>query len=194
MKNIIGKNMIGSCLALSALLLGLHTAVFAEGGVGDKTLSIGPRAIYATPKDATKGEWAPGAQLRLHLSSVLAFEGSIDYLKNDFGPLTTIKTYPVQASLLAYLMPGGTVSPYLLGGAGLYYTNVKGPLGYKSNTSRLGLHAGAGVEVMLNRSLSLDGAYRYVWLESIASHDANALDKNYQDAGSMVTLALNLLF
>lgn len=188
------RKKAGAFLAMSALLLGLQAAAFAEGGVGDRTLSIGPRATYATPKDATKGEWAPGAQLKLHLSSVVGFEGSIDYLKNDFGPLTTIRTYPVQASLLAYLMPGSTVSPYLLGGAGLYYTKVDGPLGYESNTSRFGLHAGAGVEVMLNKSLSLDGAYRYVWLESVRSHDANALDKNYQDAGSMVTIALNLLF
>lgn len=194
MKNKNYTKRAGTFLGLSALLLGLQAGAFAEGGVGDRTLSIGPRATYATPKDASGGEWAPGAQLKLHLSSVVGFEGSIDYLKNDFGPLTTIKTYPVQASLLAYLMPGGTVSPYLLGGAGLYYSKVTGPLGYENNTSRFGLHAGAGIEVMLNRSLSLDGAYRYVWLESIQSHDANALDKNYQDAGSMVTIALNLLF
>jgi opacity protein-like surface antigen len=193
MKNTDSKKMFAAGLALAAMI-GLQAGAFAEGGVGDKTLSIGPRATYATPKDATKGAWAPGAQLRLHLSSVVAFEASIDYLKNNFGPLTTIKTYPVQASLLAYLMPGSTLSPYLLGGAGLYYSKVNGPLGYESNTSRLGVHAGAGIEVMLNKSLSLDGAYRYVWLESITSHDANALDKTYQDAGSMVTIALNLLF
>jgi opacity protein-like surface antigen len=194
MKNVNCKNRIGAFLAVTALLLGLRTAVSAEAGLGSRVLAIGPRATYATPKDATKGEWNPGAQLRLQLSPAIGFEGSIDYLKNNFGPLTTIKTYPVQASLLAYLAPGSVISPFLLGGAGLYYTSVTGPLGYESNTSRFGLHAGAGVEVMLNKSLSLDGTYRYVWLESIASHDASALDKNYKDSGSMVTVALNLLF
>ena len=193
MKKNNSIKMLGLCLAVSALTLGLRPAAFAEGGVGEKTLSIGPRAAYATPKDGD-GAWAPGAQLKLHLSKGLGLEASIDYLKNDFGPLTTIKTYPVQASLLAYLMPGSSLSPYLLGGAGLYYTKIDGPLGYESNTSRLGLHAGAGVEIMLNSSLSLDGAYRYVWLESVASHDASALDKNYQDSGSMFTIGLNLLF
>ncbi len=193
MKNTDSKKMLAACLALTALL-GLQSVIFAEAGPGSRVLSIGPRATYATPKDATKGTWNPGAQIRLQLSSVVGFEGSIDYLKNDFGPLTTIKTYPLQASLLAYLAPGSVISPYLLGGAGLYYSKVTGPLSYESNTSRFGLHAGAGVEVMLNKSLSLDGAYRYVWIESIMSHDANALDKNYQDAGSMVTIALNLMF
>lgn len=194
MKNNNYAVRAGAFLAMSALLLGLQAAAFAEDGVGDSMLSIGPRATYAAPKDATEGAWAPGAQLKLHLSSVLGLEASIDYLKNDFGPLTSIKTYPVQASLLAYLMPGGAVSPYLLGGAGLYYSKVTGPLGYESNTSRFGLHAGAGLEVMLGNSLSIDGAYRYVWLESIMSHDADALDKDYQDAGSMITIGLNLLF
>jgi len=194
MKNNNCAVRAGAFLAVSALLLGLQAAAFAEDGVGDRVLSIGPRATYATPKDADDGAWAPGAQFKLHLSSVFGLEGSIDYLKNDFGPLTTIKTYPVQASLLAYLTPGSAVSPYLLGGAGLYYSKVNGPLGYENDTSRFGLHAGAGLEVMLGKSLSLDGAYRYVWLESIMSHDADALDKDYQDAGSMVTIALNLLF
>jgi len=194
MKNNNCAVRAGAFLVMSALLLGLQAAAFAEGGVGDRVLSIGPRATYATPKDADDGAWAPGAQLKLHLSSAFGFEVSIDSLKNDFGPLTTIKTYPVQASLLAYLTPGSAVSPYLLGGAGLYYSKVNGPLGYENDTSRFGLHAGAGLEVMLGKSLSLDGAYRYVWLESIMSHDAAALDKDYQDAGSMVTIALNLLF
>jgi len=185
---------IKECIALSILLLGLQPAVFAGDGVGESVFSIGPRATYSTPKDADKGLWDPGVQARLHLSPALGLEASIDYRKNDFGPLTTIKTYPVQASLLAYLIPGGAVSPFLLGGVGWYYTQVDGPFGYSNTTSRFGLHAGAGLEVMLNKSISLDGTYRYLWLEDVASKDVNALHKNYQDSGSMITIALNLLF
>jgi len=48
--------------------------------------------------------------------------------------------------------------------------------------------------MMVNKSLSLDATYRYIWLESVASKDANALDKNYDDSGSMFTIALNFLF
>jgi opacity protein-like surface antigen len=192
-RNNSGKR-VKECAAIAVLLLGLQTAVNAGDGVGEKTFSIGPRAVYSTPKDADKGQWAPGAQARLHLSSVFGVEASIDYLKNDFGPLTTVKTYPVQASLLAYIIPGGVVSPFLLGGVGWYYTQVDGPASFSDTTSRFGLHAGAGLEVMLNKSLSLDGTYRYVWLENIASRDENALDKNYEDSGSLITVALNLLF
>jgi opacity protein-like surface antigen len=192
-RNNSGK-VIKVFMAISVLSLGLQAAAYAGGGIGGKGLSIGPRATHYTPKDAEEGQWAPGAQARLQLSSALGLEASIDYLKNDFGPLTAVKTYPVQASLLAYIIPGGVVSPFLLGGVGWYYTQVDGPASFSDTTSRFGLHAGAGLEVMLNKSLSLDGSYRYVWLESIGSKDANAVDKTYEYSGPMITLALNLLF
>jgi opacity protein-like surface antigen len=182
------------CAAISALLLGTQAAVSAGAGVSDKVFSIGPRATYSTPKDADKGVWSPGAQARLHLSGMLGLEASIDYRKNDYAPLTTIKTYPVQASVLAYIIPGGAASPFLLGGVGWYYTQVNGPGDFKDTTSRFGLHAGAGLEVMLGKSLSLDGTYRYIWLESVESRDLSALDKDYKDSGSMITIALNFLF
>ena len=181
------------CIAMSALLLGLQTAAFGAG-IGEKTFSIGPRATYSTPKDANEGTWSGGVQARMHLAPVLAVEGSIDYHRNNYGQFTTIKTYPVQASLLAYLMPGSSFSPFLIGGAGWYYTRVEGPFNYSNTTSRFGVHAGVGAEFMLNDFLSIDGTYRYIWLASVASKDANALDKTYKDSGSMITIALNFLF
>jgi len=121
-------------------------------------------------------------------------EGSIDYRSNDFGPLTIVKTYPVQVSLFAYLLPGFFLSPYLIGGAGWYFTQVDGPFGFSQTNNRFGVHAGAGLEIMLNKSISIDGSYRYIWLGSVTSENANALDKTYQDSGSMTTIALNFLF
>ena len=190
------KNLkLKKCLAAAVVFLMLPMAVFAESaGVGNKMLSIGPRATYSTPKDADEGKWNPGVQLRFHMSPVLALEGSLDYRSNNFLNLTTIKTYPVQASLLVYLVPGTLISPFLLGGAGWYYTQVDGPFGFSHTYSRFSTHLGAGLEIMLNEALSLDGTYRQVWLESVASKDANALDKTYIDSGSMITIGLNLLF
>ena len=186
---------IKKCALAAALFLTLPMIVFGESlGAGSKVFSIGPRATYSTPKDADEGQWSAGAQARLHLSPALALEGSIDYRSNKFLKFTTVKTYPVQASLLAYLMPGSAVSPYLIGGAGWYYTEVEDPFRFSHTSSRFGLHAGAGLEVMLNEYVSLDGSYRYVWLESVASKDTNALDKDYQDSGSMITMAVNFLF
>ena len=128
------------------------------------------------------------------MSPDLGLEASIDYLKNDFGSLTTIKTFPIQGSVLAYINPGEIVKPFLLGGAGWYYTMVDGPFGYNDSASRFGLHAGAGLEVILNKSIFLSGSYRYVWLEEVESRDASALSRTYHDNGSMLTLALNFRF
>ena len=160
----------------------------------EKKFSVGPRATYYSPQDADEGQWSPGVQARLHLSPDLGLEASIDYLKNDFGGLTTIKTFPMQASLLAYITPGEIVKPFLLGGAGWYFTMVDGPFGYDNSFSRFGLHAGAGLEVILNKSLYLSGSYRYVWMKDVASRDASALSRTYHDSGSMITMALNFTF
>ena len=186
---------LAGCIAAAALFLTLPALVFAESlGIGTKPFSLGPRATYSHPKDADEGKWYGGAQARLHFSPVLGLEGSIDYRRNDFSNHTTIKSYPVQASLLAYLMPSQRWSPFLLGGGGWYFTRVEGPADFSHTSSRFGLHAGGGVEVMLNESISLDGSYRYVWLEDVTSRNEHALDKTYRDSGSMITIALNFLF
>lgn len=177
----------------SALLLALPLAVF--GGVGDRVISVGPRLSCFTPADADSGQWTGGLQGRLHMSPGLALEGSIDFENNTFGNnITSVKAYPVLASLLVYLMPGSNWSPFLLGGAGWYYTQVNGPAGFSDTSYRFGTHAGAGIEVMLNEDISVDGTYRYIWVENVASRDLVAVNKTYQFSGSMVTLAINFLF
>jgi opacity protein-like surface antigen len=182
------------CVA-AALLLILPALSFGESlGVGNKVLSIGPRVTYAAPKDADTGAWSVGVQARMHLSLGLGLEGSIDNRSNNFSKLTTITTYPVQVSLLAYLFPGAILSPYLIGGVGWYYTQVYGPFSLNHTDSRFGLHAGAGLEYVLSKSLSLDVSYRYIWLGSVASENSNALENTYEDSGSMLAIALNILF
>ena len=194
MKNNHCGMRVKECLAISALLLGLQPAVFAGTTAAGTMFSVGPRATYYTPQDADSGHWSPGAQARMHLSPDLGLEASIDYLKNNFGPFTTIKTFPVQGSLLAYITPGEIVKPFLLGGAGWYYTMVDGPFGYERYASRFGLHAGAGLEVIVNKSLYLSGSYRHVWLKEVESRDASGLSRTYHDSGSMITMALNFQF
>lgn len=176
------------------MLLGLQSAAFAETAEAKKALSVGPRATYYTAQDADSGEWFPGVQARMRLTPDLGLEASIDYLNNDYGPLTTIKTFPVQGSILAFINPGEIVKPFVLGGVGWYYTMVDGPFGYDDSASRFGLHAGLGLEISLNRSLYLSGTYRHVWLKEVASRDASALSRTYRDSGSMITFALNFVF
>jgi opacity protein-like surface antigen len=179
----------------AAILLGWPLLASAEGlGVGDSGFSLGPRATYFKAKDAAKGTWYAGAQARFHPTSVLGLEGSIDYRKNKYAGDVTIKGFPVQATLLVYLIPQSPVSPYLLGGAGWYFTQVESPGIAKKTDNRFGPHAGAGLEAKLGPSLSVDGSYRYIWLSDVKSSDKNAITQKYRDSGTMITVAANFLF
>ena len=153
-------------------------------------VTLGGRAAYYRPKDADRGTLNGGAQLRLHLTSVVAVEGSADYRQNKFGG-TTVDVVPVQASLMLYLAPRWVVSPYILGGVGWYYTHIQGD----GTTHRYGPHAGAGLEVALAQHWSIDGSYRYLWTQSLtAPTTASPLGKNFSDNGFMLTAALNYRF
>jgi opacity protein-like surface antigen len=186
----IKEGMVASMMLLTLATIGTAE----EMGVGDQSFSIGPRASYFKPKDADKGSYSGGVQARVHFTPVLGLEGSVDYRKDDYADGVSIKTYPIQASLMAYLVPQSHVSPYVLGGTGWYITQLKGPALETETDNRFGLHAGAGLELLLNESISVDGSYRYIWLEDVATHQSQPLDKTYSDSGSMITLAMNILF
>jgi opacity protein-like surface antigen len=159
--------------------------------VSKGTFSIGGRAMWFDPKDGDD-KWFGGAQARVYLGEIFAIEGSADYRRNNFAG-SRVDTYPVQVSGLVYLLPGKRLSPFLLGGGGWYYTHVKSG-SFDDTTNRFGLHAGGGLQYMLNERWSIDGSYRYVWLERIHSTEANIINKSFQDSGQMVTIGLNLHF
>ncbi|HEX4047069.1 MAG TPA: porin family protein [Elusimicrobiota bacterium] len=155
-------------------------------------ITLGGRATYDRPKDADDGTLNGGAQLRLHLTQVVAVEGSVDYRQSKFGG-TTVDAYPVQASLLLYLAPSWIVSPYILGGVGWYHTHVRGPNG--TSTDRYGPHAGAGLEIALAKHWTIDGSYRYLWAQDLtAPTTTSPAGKNFSDHGYMLTAALNYRF
>jgi opacity protein-like surface antigen len=153
--------------------------------------SLGGRATWFDPKDGTDS-WYGGAQARLYIGEVFAIEGSADYRQNRFAG-TRVDTYPVQVSALAYLLPGKRLSPFLLGGGGWYYTHVKSGA-FDDTQNRFGLHAGGGLQYMLNEHWSIDTTYRYVWLEKVHSQEQNIINKSFQDSGQMVTFGLNFHF
>ncbi len=186
------------CIAFS-LMLGVSTAsvfsllsyAMAQSDIPEGGLSIGGRAAFYESEDAEDGDFFGGAQLRLYLSQAIGLEGSVDYRRTKLNS-TRIDTFPVQASLLAYLFPRTHFNPFVLGGAGWYYTHVEGPGGFDDTQQRFGVHAGAGLQFFLNKFWSIDGTYRFIWLEEVASRDASLLDKDFDDSGHMITVALNL--
>jgi len=155
-------------------------------------ISIGGRATYFDPNDAS-GKWYGGAQVRLYPFQYLAFEGSVDYRRNDFDGTRT-HSYPVQVSALIYPLGTTRLAPFILGGGGWYYTTVKAPGNFDDTQNRFGLHAGGGLQFFLNHHWSIDGTYRYIWLEKVQSKDQNIVDKKFNDNGHMVTIGINFHF
>ena len=163
------------------------------GGADAGRISFGPRAVWFEPEDADDSQFFGGGQLRFHLTKTFAIEGSADYRRSDFGA-TNVHVYPVQASLLAYFLPTKYVSPFILGGAGWYFTTVEGPGNLDETQNRFGPHAGAGLQFFMGPLWSIDTTYRYTWVEDIESRDASLINRDFSDRGHMVTVGLNYHF
>jgi len=189
--------MVKAALIASLILAGVPAMAATDDGVvlGSRPgVTFGGRGAYMKPKDG-EGQWGGGAQIRFHLGSALAIEGSADLRQQRFGD-TVVDLIPVQASLLAYLFPGKVVSPYLLGGAGWYYTHIKAGAPFNDRTDhRFGPHAGAGLQAWFSKKWSIDGSYRYIWLSAYRTQDAaHPLGRDIDDSGYMITGALNFHF
>jgi opacity protein-like surface antigen len=181
---------IFTILSASALTPLAASADDAAAHAAQPGVTFGGRASYNHPENADDGQLSGGAQLRLHITSVIAVEASGDYRQNKYGG-TIVDVYPVQASLLLYLLPNYVVSPYLLGGVGWYHTHIRGG----STTERYGPHAGAGLEAALSRHWTIDGSYRYLWTQDLtAPTTTSPVGKNFSDHGYMLTAALNYRF
>jgi opacity protein-like surface antigen len=183
----------------AALTLGAVAGAWADEDLyPGRGLSIGGRgAWYQTDTGSDGGasahSWYGGAQARLHLTNIWALEGSVDYRQRSVAG-TRIDIFPVQASVLAYILPNTYhICPFLLAGAGWYFTHLKGPGTVSDTDNRFGPHVGAGLEFYLNHKWSVDATYRHIWLSTINEPSTTA-NQHLTDSGHQVTAGLNYHF
>ncbi|MFI5361002.1 MAG: outer membrane beta-barrel protein [Elusimicrobiota bacterium] len=181
--------MKSSAAALFALLFASGAAAY-EGGSASAT-SIGPRYAFFHPDDADHGEWAPGVQLGLHLTPLYSFQASVDFAHYTSGT-TNVRSTPIQATVLGYFSPSGSgLAPYLLLGGGWYPTHADGPY----RPSRLfGPHVGAGMTIPIGRNWSIDGSYRFMWMETIGwsvMNPQHMFGEDFAVRGHMFTIGVN---
>jgi hypothetical protein len=137
---------------------------------GESEFSIGPTAGSLKARGADRGTWSAGAQARLHFLKYFAAEASITFHQDEYQNGDVVVTqYPVQVTGFLYPFPEWEFKPYLLAGAGWYYTRVRyhglPSLLYQDQTAHsFGGHAGAGVEARLGPSVSIDADVRYIFL------------------------------
>ena len=155
--------------------------------------SIGPAGGYLHARGADRGTWLVGGQARLHFLQYLALEASLTFHQNRFeGGDIHVTQYPLQISGLIYPIPTAIVSPYLVGGAGWYYSRItySGALTGISNDTEhtFGTHAGMGLDLKLGR-WTLDADFRYIFLNPTGTQVADG-DFNYWQ----VTFGVNFTF
>ena len=156
--------------------------------------SLGLSAGYLRAPDADRGTWTAGIQARFHVSPALAVEGAVAYHKTSYGNgEADVTQYPVQLSLLIYPLPDASFSPYLVGGGGWYYSRIAydGALSALPNETEntYGTHAGAGLDIRLGSSFSINADLRSIFLKARSSAFQSG-DFNYWQG----TLGLNILF
>ncbi|HEX7897008.1 MAG TPA: outer membrane beta-barrel protein [Planctomycetota bacterium] len=160
-------------------------------------LSIGPVAGYLKARDADRGTWFGGVNLRLRFARIFAIEGSITAHTDSFqdGDIDVVQ-YPVQVSALLFPIPDSPIEPYGVFGAGWYYTRYEfdGPLsGLEDETDRdFAFHAGAGLQVELGPSFAVFADFRWVFLDEPGVDNGN-LDEEEFDFG-MVTIGGSFSF
>ncbi len=158
-------------------------------------LSIAPAAGYLTTRGADRGTWFGGIQARAHLSPVLAVEGSATFHQSLYSDGDIVVTqYPVQVTGLLYPFGETPFRPYVLAGAGWYYTRThyRGTLDllYEDQTEHdFGAHFGAGAEALLGPRVTLDADVRYIFLNPTVD-GVKERDFNYWQA----TAGLNFRF
>jgi opacity protein-like surface antigen len=154
----------------------LFLAAANPGVTSAQTLGLGVRVAYAkggnSPLLSDTGEDRArftGALARLRVGR-LAVEGSVDQhtFTNDVTD-TTIKSYPIQASLLYYFSPtkGGL---YVLGGASFSLQKLSLEDASEAFTEHsahsLGYHLGVGLDAPLSQHLTAFTDYRYTFADA----------------------------
>jgi len=175
---------------------GVALTLADEESGGDETgsFSIGPAGGYLQARGADRGTWFAGAQARLRILHILAVEASVTFHQNKYENGDVVSTqYPVTLTAMLYIIPIGPIRPYILGGVGWYYTHIdyNGAFSAISDTTEhfFGVHLGAGVELMLGKSVSIDVDGRYIFINATDQQVINR-DFNYWQ----VTFGLNFLF
>lgn len=152
-------------LATATSLLGFFAAPPARA-----QFSLGPHLTY-TKAEAADGTFAGGAQLRLRFPGPFGVEGLIDYRRTTYSAggadVLRVEQFPVQASLMLFVLPG-PIQPYALGGGGWYYTRSTflGSLANLGSDTQhaFGSHLGAGIEISGTKGMALHVDVRYVFL------------------------------
>ncbi len=137
-----------------------------------------------------------GFTLGFRVSNPVAVEFSLDYHTSEFSAIDRT-TYAFQASLLLYLASNTNVQPYILGGGGYYISGydywVDGYRYTDFTSHKFGLHAGAGVDILLGDYSIITFDVRYIAVDEDVPVEAFGYDNKTFD-GILATVGAKFRF
>lgn len=139
-----------------------------------------------------------GAQARFHLIWLLAIEGRASVYTDSVDSKTLgsidVKNVPFQVSAMVYPIKLPKFGLYLLGGGTYSSLTVSGSSVTNGDVTqhKWSAHAGAGVDISLGKSISLNGDVRYVFLNADTVDEAlGAAAADYNGDFWAATVGLN---
>jgi opacity protein-like surface antigen len=195
---------------MRAAAIGLMVAMAIGATARDaqaQGIGIGAHMVFVTGADSPLQDPASssstkltGVFMRLRASKRMGIEVSYDWrTARDAENTIEVKSTPIQVSGLFYLLKG-SVSPYVVMGAGWYKTRVEllggatatpvadPPIVTTAETTKFGYHTGIGGEAMLGKHASIFVDYRYTFV------DIQGLGGILGTATSLLTGGLGSLF
>lgn len=171
MKKLTGP----ATLALLALILAAPPV--AADGFG---LDLGIHGGAVGTDGGNGNSFVGGAQARFHLFWIIGAEARASYYTDtvDLGNLgdVDVENVPFQASGMLYLIKLPKVGLYVLGGGTYSSIKVTGSNVATGDVTekKWSAHAGAGLDINLSKTVSLNGDLRYVFLNADSVDEAFA--------------------
>jgi opacity protein-like surface antigen len=162
------KRRMGVAVAVALFVCG--SVAFAQMG------DFGVRGGYQRLSDGDSGALVGGGFFRWDWHRIVMLEAAVLYHVEEVNATTDLELYPIQFSGMIYpLRRDYLLSPYILGGGGLYISRLVAKGQDTENEYDFGWHLGLGVDLALNDRVFLEGDFRYLWLDT-STDDQTAAD------------------
>lgn len=184
------KELMKRLVIIIFFIFFIQLFAFQKSAKAQVKVGIGPHYSYISLMDSDEHQRFAGGHLRVKFFSTIAIEASIDYRKDLLLEDTfRFQSVPALLSILVYILPNRTFSPYVLGGGGWYVNQVTflvEPFKEYDGNVDFGYHFGGGVEFSLLGKVGFHFDYRSIMV--------NFSPFNIKGDGHLVTAGMTYYF
>jgi hypothetical protein len=150
-------------LAVVIMAAGMMAVSTVQAGMAD----VGVRGGYMRMAEADDGAVLGGLFFRTDWREVVFIDGSLYYHSEEITRDIDLELIPIQLSAMLFLLGRDNVlNPFVLGGAGLYWTRTTVETRDTESEFDFGWHLGLGADFNLSDRMFIEGDFRYMWLDT----------------------------